>query len=217
MFNFSNFLRIIGLKKQPQIASMEALEAFIDENAAFVSQVSLYTYVKARAGTSFPKMFENENFLISLSISRWHIYTASVSDLALFSAAQFQGSGFADLIECQAITTYLGTRILSKVEQNDVDQSVFDQAATRLKKRAKTADFLNPDEGKKYFTNSSDAFMQWAPVVDEFKAQDEEIMRNSMHLRWIGIRQELKERLKHDKTFADWIMITNTAKFSAKR
>lgn len=217
MFNFSKYLRIIGLKKQPQIASMEALEAFIDENAAFVSQVSLYTYVKARAGTSFPKMFENENFLISLSISRWHIYTASVSDLALFSAAQFQGSGFADLTECQAITTYLGTRILSKVEQNDVDQSVFDQAATRLKKRAKTADFLNPDEGKKYFTNSSDAFMQWAPVVDEFKAQDEEIMRNSMHLRWIGIRQELKERLKHDKTFADWIMITNTAKFSAKR
>ncbi|MDA1320547.1 MAG: hypothetical protein O2882_06235, partial [Proteobacteria bacterium] len=103
MFNFSKFLRIIGLKKQPQIASIEALEAFIDENAAFVSQVSLYTYVKARAGTSFPKMFENENFLISLSISRWHIYTASVSDLALFSAAQFQGSGFADLTECQAI------------------------------------------------------------------------------------------------------------------
>jgi len=217
LFNFSKFLRIIGLKKQPHISSMDALQTFIDENAAFVSQVSLYTYVKARAGTSFPKMFENKDFLTSLSISRWHIYAASVSDLALFSAAQFQGSGFADQPECCAITTYLGTRILSQVEQNDVDQSVFDQAATRLKKRAKSADFLNPDEGKIYFTNSSDAFMEWAPVVDEFKALDEEIMRNSMYLRWIGIRQELKERLKHDAAYADWIMITNNSKFAAER
>ena len=37
--------------------------------------------------------------------------------------------------------------------------------------------------------------MRWAPVTDEFKALDEEIMRNSLHLRWIGIRRDVKETL----------------------
>ena len=46
----------------PRISSISDLSAFIDQNSAFVSQVTLYTYVKARAGTSFPKMFENADF-----------------------------------------------------------------------------------------------------------------------------------------------------------
>ena len=37
--------------------------------------------------------------------------------------------------------------------------------------------------------------MRWAPMADEFKEQDEEIMRNSIHMRWIGIRREVKETL----------------------
>ena len=45
------------------------------------------------------------------------------------------------------------------------------------------------------FASSAEAFMKWAPVTDEFKALDEEIMRNSLHLRWIGIRRDIKETL----------------------
>ena len=32
-------------------------------------------------------------------------------------------------------------------------------------------------------------------MAEEFKDQDEEIMRNSIHLRWIGVRREVREQM----------------------
>ena len=58
------------------------------------------------------------------------------------------------------------------------------------------------------FASSAEAFMKWAPVTDEFKALDEEIMRNSLHLRWIGIRRDVKETLQIDDVRADILQLT---------
>jgi len=44
-------LRTIGFIKDPPLTTRQQLYDFIDSRAAFVSQVTLYTYVKARAGT----------------------------------------------------------------------------------------------------------------------------------------------------------------------
>ena len=55
-------LRTIGFIKDPPVTTRKQLYDFIDSRAAFVSQVTLYTYVKARAGTQFPKLFQNEDF-----------------------------------------------------------------------------------------------------------------------------------------------------------
>jgi hypothetical protein len=33
---------------------------------------------------------------------------------------------------------------------------------------------------------------------------DEEIVRNSIHLRWIGVRRDLKELIKPELIIADW-------------
>ena len=41
-------------------------------------------------------------------------------------------------------------------------------------------------------------------VADELKDNDEEIVRNSIHLRWIGVRRDLKELIKPAIILADW-------------
>ena len=66
-------LRTLGLLREPDIETYRQLADYIEKNAAYVSQVTLYTYVKARAGTQYPKLFENDDFLTSLRIARWHI------------------------------------------------------------------------------------------------------------------------------------------------
>ena len=81
-------MKTLGLLGEDPITTRKDLVSFIDSRAAYVSQVTLYTYVKARAGTQYPKLFANTDFLTSLKIARWHIYGAAVCDLTLFSAAQ---------------------------------------------------------------------------------------------------------------------------------
>ena len=94
--------RTLGFIGQPPIETYSHLIDYIAKNAAFVSQVTLYTYVKARAGTQYPKLFTNEDFLTSLRIARWHIFGAAVADMALFSAAQFHASGALDQKQTEA-------------------------------------------------------------------------------------------------------------------
>jgi hypothetical protein len=86
-------LRTIGFMKDSPLTTRQQLYDFIDSRAAFVSQVTLYTYVKARAGTQYPKLFQDADFLTSLRIARWHIYGAAICDLGLFAIAQLKRDG----------------------------------------------------------------------------------------------------------------------------
>jgi hypothetical protein len=46
-----------------------------------------------------------------------------------------------------------------------------------------------------FFQHSSEMFVKWAPVADEFKRLDKEIMINSISFRWIGVKRELNKRV----------------------
>ena len=50
----------------------------------------------------------------------------------------------------------------------------------------------------------ADAVFRWAPIADELKCDDEEILRNSIHLRWIGVRRDLKAVFQHAAIADDW-------------
>ena len=102
----------------PTLTEYDQLADFIEKQSSFVSQVTLYTYIKTRAGTQWPKLFENDEYLASLKIARWHIFAACVADLSIFAAAQFHKAGQADQKYCARIAQQLIAAILEKVEQD---------------------------------------------------------------------------------------------------
>ena len=69
-------LEYLGLRPKKPISQLSELVEFIHRNASFVSQVVLLTYIKARAGTQYPKLFENHEYLKSIEIARSNIYAA---------------------------------------------------------------------------------------------------------------------------------------------
>ena len=77
-------LEYLGLRPKKPISQLSELIEFIHRNASFVSQVVLLTYIKARAGTQYPKLFENREYLKSIEIARSNIYAASVADLIFY-------------------------------------------------------------------------------------------------------------------------------------
>lgn len=62
-----------------------ALGAFLHSRASHVAQTSLYGYMKTRAGTRFPALFENSAILASINIAKWQVWLACLSDLAVYS------------------------------------------------------------------------------------------------------------------------------------
>ena len=80
----TKILEYLGLKPKKPLTKQSELVEFIHRNASFVSQVTLLTYIKARAGTQYPKLFENPEYLKSIDIARSHLYASCVADLAFY-------------------------------------------------------------------------------------------------------------------------------------
>ena len=92
---FGNVLKRLGLRPHPPVRNMAEAIEYIEKQASFVAQVTLYGYIKTRAGTQFPKLFENETYLTSMKIARWHIFGAAVADLSIYMAARLVVDGGA--------------------------------------------------------------------------------------------------------------------------
>ena len=197
-------LRTIGFIKDPPLTTRQQLFDFIDSRAAFVSQVTLYTYVKARAGTQFPKLFQNDDFLTSLRIARWHVYGAAICDLGLFAIAQLKRDGGLNDKAAQELAIEMLDGILLDYDQDDIGSKDFAAMGDTGKQRAAFANWDSIADGPAAFQSSSDAVFRWAPIADELKCDDEEIVRNSIHLRWIGVRRDLKDVFQHAAIADDW-------------
>ena len=204
MSKLKSLLKTLGLRKEDPVTTRQQLIDFIDSRAAFVSQVTLYTYVKARAGTQHPKLFENEDFLTSLKIARWHIYGAAVCDLTLFATAQLRMHAGLSSAEAVDFASGILDDILPNYAQNDIAKDQFQAMCDRGKQRAAIAAWADIATGPSAFQSSSDAVFRWAPIADELKCDDEEIVRNSIHLRWIAVRRDVKQVMQHAAICADW-------------
>jgi hypothetical protein len=66
--------RNLAFWRQPPIADLEGLAAFVDEQSAFLVQKGIYEYSRARAGHYAKVLFNEPEFLEALEQSRWRAY-----------------------------------------------------------------------------------------------------------------------------------------------
>ena len=82
IYLFALFKAFIPKKK---IKNVDDLEEFIQAKSAWVTQVTLYGYLKTRMGTRYVLHFENDEFMSSVNIAKWNIYSVALQDLTLYS------------------------------------------------------------------------------------------------------------------------------------
>ena len=61
------------------------MEEFIQTKSAWVSQVTLYSYLKTRMGTRYVLHFDNDEFMKSVNEAKWNIYSVALQDLTFFT------------------------------------------------------------------------------------------------------------------------------------
>ena len=81
IYFFSLFKAFIPKKK---IKNLDDIENFIQTKSAWVSQVTLYSYLKTRMGTRYVLHFDNDKFMQSVNQAKWNIYAVALQDLSFF-------------------------------------------------------------------------------------------------------------------------------------
>jgi len=203
----SHFLR--PRKRLGPIEDLDALVDFIDGRSSLVSQTSLFGYLKTRAGTRFPALFEDEQFLQSINIAKWQIWCACVSDLAVYTGRLI----FEAHPENKKVRQLMQSAVTHIAERTGVPDDAgqdFPSAVKQMIERIDDAQFSELDDLEAIFKRSGDALVHWSPIVDELKVLDEDIVRNSIRFRWQEPRRDLRAALKIDSIMSSGIIQART-------
>jgi hypothetical protein len=177
------FKSILPKKK---IKNLSDLESFIQKKSAWISQVTLYSYLKTRMGTRYVLHFDNEKLLSSINKAKWNIYSVALQDLTFFSFSYLNAIyNYEDIIKSKDIFH----SILDNEKKNGMPEEVYDIAKISFEEK-----FQKVDWKKHYnslpFNDSALALYKWAPIADELKTLDRKIVLNSMILKWDNIKDE---------------------------
>ena len=183
LYFFSLFKAFLPKKR---IKNIDDLESFIQKKSAWVSQVTLYSYLKTRMGTKYVLHFDNEQLLSSINKAKWNIYVVALQDLTFYTFSYL--NVFFDYKEMDHAKR-IYEKILDNEKQNGMPEEII------IKGKASFENRLNTINWKSYynswpFNESALALYEWAPIADELKTLDRKIVLNSMILKWDNIKEE---------------------------
>jgi hypothetical protein len=186
-----------GATREP-ITTPEALGHFLDSRASFVAQTSLYGYLRTRAGMRYPELFADDVFIASINIAKWHLWLDCLADVAVHAGGRLARHAPRQRPDIAALMVALVSDVLARTGIPPDAGPEFGLHAERVRERLRRTDWLavGPDEAA--FTASPAGLVRWAPVMDELKKLDEEIVRNSVRFRWQEVRRDLARLLDAD-------------------
>ena len=145
---------------------------------------------------SFPtELFENDDFVVSMNIAKWHVWLACLSDLAVHAGALLRRGRGGSPEEVGGLIRGLVDEILRETGIPAEAGPEYPDHANRVRARLALYDWGGQADDESAFVESPTALVYWAPIVDDLKALDEEIVRNSIRYRWIEVRRELHRNL----------------------
>ena len=189
IYFFSLFKAFIPKKK---IKSFDELEEFIQTKSSWVSQVTLYGYLKTRMGTRYVLHFENDEFMKSVNLAKWNIYAVALQDLTFFTFSYLKINFSLNKID-KAKEIFF--KILDDEISNQMPLEIIEQAKKSFNERFEKINWENYFNDFP-FNQSALSLHKWAPIADELKSLDRKIVLNSMILKWDIIKKEFGERIQ---------------------
>ena len=189
VYFFSLFKAFIPKTK---IKTLDELEEFIQTKSAWVSQVTLYSYLKTRMGTRYVLHFDNDEFMKSVNEAKWNIYSVALQDLTFFTFSYLKvNSSYNELDKAKEIFL----KILDDETTNNMPLNIIEEAKKEFDERIVKINW------EKYYNDhpfnpSALSLYKWAPIAEELKTLDRKIVLNSVILKWDVIKKEFKDRIQ---------------------
>ncbi len=189
VYLFALFKAFIPKKK---ISNLDELENFIQTKSAWVTQVTLYGYLKTRMGTRYVLHFENDEFMGSVNLAKWNIYSVALQDLTFFTFSKLKADfNYQEMKKAEEIFF----KILDDETSNKMPQDIIEEAKKNFVERMRGINW-DTYHNDLPFNPSALSLYKWAPIAEELKNLDRKIVLNSVILKWNVVKKEFDERIK---------------------
>lgn len=187
------------------IANVDAMAEFVQTRASFIAQTSLYGYLKTRMGTKFREHFQDDVFAASMRMSAIRVFASCLSDLTIYAVALAAADDRLNEDEAAALARHCFETGLNNALEADDFQHLDDDVIAAFGRRAGETLWANAAVSDTAFAGSCDDLVRFAPVIDEYKALDREIVTNSIRFKWRDVRERLRKRLDAVSVSRDWL------------
>ena len=175
-----------------KISNLDELEGFIQSKSAWVTQVTLYSYLKTRMGTRYVLHFENDEFMASVNLAKWNIYAVALQDLTFFTFSYLKNNlNYQEVDKSKEIFL----KILDDETINKMPLNIIEEAKKNFNERLQNINWSTYYNDIP-FNPSALSLYRWAPIADELKNLDRKIVLNSVILKWDIVKKEFNERIK---------------------
>jgi hypothetical protein len=189
VYLFALFKAFIPKKK---IKNLDELENFIQTKSAWVTQVTLYSYLKTRMGTRYVLHFDNDVFMKSLNLAKWNIYSIALQDLTFFTFSYLKvNSNYQNTDQAKEIYS----KILDDEISNKMPPDIVEEAKKTFNERLHNLNWETYCKNLP-FNPSALSLYKWAPIAEELKSLDRKIVLNSMILKWDIVKDEFKKLIE---------------------
>ena len=186
---FALFSAFVPKKK---ISNLDELEEFIQTKSAWVTQVTLYGYLKTRMGTRYVLHFENDKFMESVNLAKWNMYAVALQDLTFFTFSSLKVNlNYEDIDKAKEIFF----KILDDEISNNMPSDIINESKKNFEERLLNINWDNYCNDVP-FNPSALSLYKWAPIAEELKTLDRKIVLNSVILKWDTVKKEFRERVK---------------------
>ena len=173
-------------KKTKKIESYSDLKDFIKKKSAWVSQVTLYGYLKTRMGAKYVLMFEDKIFLGSINKAKWNIYMVALQDLTFYTISYLKNErNLHDTEKSKEI--YF--EILEEEMNNEMPKEIYEKEKKEFSERYEKVNWTDYYKSIPFNTSALSLY-DWSPIAEELKTLDKKIVLNSMILKWDNIKKE---------------------------
>ena len=187
------------LVRQNRIDEIESLRSFVSSRSSYIAQVSLYGYLKARAGTQYFSLIKDPLFASSIKTARNRIFFACLMDLTLHVLKTIHARKQQNLQNLDPFTRQFFIQTLAKAPKEVFESLEREKVILEFEKHLSRNNWSGTDDSHESFSGSRSTLLKWAPVVEEFKIQDEEIVSNSIHFKWLRVCQEFEKQIDFEK------------------
>ena len=175
-------------KKITSLQSEDQIKLFIQQRSAYVTQTTLYGYLKTRIGTRYLSMFEDKVFSESIDIAKWNIYVTALADCTLYVHSYLVAK--KGLKENSAEKIF--NEIIEDEKKNGLNEKLANETKIEFAQRLREVNWQSY-HAEDPFIKSGYALYRWSPIADELKVLDKEIVLNSIMLKWNLVKNEFLE------------------------
>ncbi|WP_203072957.1 hypothetical protein [Falsiroseomonas ponticola] len=172
----------------------EALDRFLDRQAAFVAQKTVIDYCRVKAGRHERQTFADPDFRAALDHCRWQTFAASVGDVTALAEAWLRPHAPGQEAPLAAALAAIGAAILDRAEAPATERETLAAARDGLGRLLAARQETPPGGADRLPLTAEAPLLATLPVHPDQRVGETPAIRGALRFHIVSTQQEL-ERL----------------------